>query len=97
MDTHGLTKRIVTDNGPQFLDTWTQLWDPHGTSCHHTAVGNPKGNGLVERLNRTVTQILMASTFFRTLVTANGLFWLPTHKKRSIGPLTLAPYRLHMS
>jgi len=59
-DTYGLPKRIVTDNGPQFLDTWNQLWEPHGTSCHHTAVGNPKGNGLVERLNRTVTQILMA-------------------------------------
>ena len=35
--------------------------------------------------------------FFRTLVTANGLSWLPTRKKRSIGPLTLAPYRPHMN
>ena len=51
-------RRIITDNGPQFQREWTQHWTARGVSTHHTAVGNPKGNGLAERANRTATSVI---------------------------------------
>ena len=50
--------RLVTDNGPQFRHDWDTHWAARGVATHHTAVGNPKGNGLVERANRTATSII---------------------------------------
>ena len=55
---HSPLSRIVTDNWPQFRQEWDTHWAARGVTTHHTAVGNPKGNGLVERANRTATSII---------------------------------------
>ena len=56
---YGIPQRIVADNGPPFGSTyWGDVLEFLGTRRGHTTVYRPETNGLVERMNRTVKDLL---------------------------------------
>ena len=56
---YGLPHRIISDNGPPFSSTyWDTVLDQLGTRRGKTTVYRPETNGLVERMNRTVKDML---------------------------------------
>lgn len=62
---HGLPKQIVSDRDIKFTNNyWRTAMQILGIEIHMTTVNNPSSNGQVERLNRTLGEML------RTLVSA---------------------------
>ena len=56
---YGLPQRIISDNGPPFSSTyWDTVLEHLGTRRGKTTVYRPETNGLVERMNRTVKDML---------------------------------------
>lgn len=68
---HGLPKQIVSDRDIKFTNNyWRTAMQILGIEIHMTTVNNPSSNGQVERLNRTLGEML------RTLVSARPHDWL---------------------
>ncbi|EFA05054.2 Retrovirus-related Pol polyprotein from transposon 297-like Protein [Tribolium castaneum] len=58
----GRPKRIIADRGTAFTSTMFQNFlSEQGVKLHHIATGIPRGNGKVERLMRTVFNLLRAT------------------------------------
>ncbi|KXZ75691.1 Retrovirus-related Pol polyprotein from transposon 17.6-like Protein [Tribolium castaneum] len=58
----GRPKRIIADRGTAFTSTMFQNFlSEQGVKLHHIATGVPSGNGKVERLMRTVFNLLRAT------------------------------------
>jgi len=57
-DIHGLPLTLISDNGPQFTETWHTYWTAKLAHPTNTTPYNSKGNGKVERQNRTIKQLL---------------------------------------
>ena len=56
---HGLPKSIISDRDPKFTsELWQNLFRSLGTTLKFTTAYHPQANGLVERTNRTIVQIL---------------------------------------
>ena len=57
----GLPDDITSDRGTPFRSQlWTSLARLLGTTLHHTTAYNPEGNGMVERLHRTLKAALIS-------------------------------------
>nr|CAI5870201.1 unnamed protein product [Callosobruchus analis] len=54
----GAPKRIVTDRGKCFAKPFKEFCEKRKINHHHNAVGMPRGNGQVERYNKTVLNSL---------------------------------------
>lgn len=51
---------FVTDNGHGFGSReWRQFCEQSGVECRHSTPGHPQGNAKVERLNRTLKEIML--------------------------------------
>jgi hypothetical protein len=58
--THGQPLAFVTDNGQGFGSRqWTEFLRQTGVECRHTTPAHPQGNAKVERVNRTLKEILI--------------------------------------
>lgn len=56
---HGLMKVLYSDKGANFLaEAMNEVYDIVGISKQHTVSYNPQGNGVVERLNKTLIDTL---------------------------------------
>ena len=56
---HGVPRCIYSDRGPQLCNKfWKALWDSFGTSLKFSSAYHPQTQGMVERINSVVSQIL---------------------------------------
>ncbi|GIY89546.1 endonuclease [Caerostris extrusa] len=56
---HGIMQTLYSDRGSNFLSAaMNEVYEKLGISKQHTLVYNPEGNGLVERLNKTLIDTL---------------------------------------
>ncbi|KAL8424433.1 hypothetical protein Efla_001035 [Eimeria flavescens] len=58
---HGLPERLLSDQGPKFISTfWKHVFSAFQTKAINSTPYYPKGNGQVERTNRTIPEGLRA-------------------------------------
>jgi transposase InsO family protein len=57
-------QRIISDQGPEFSDEFTQMCESNGIKHSTSTSRNPQGNSLIERIHQTIGQVL------RTVVAA---------------------------
>ena len=50
--------KIVTDNGPEFGQEFTDMCEDNGVTHRSTTSRNPQGNSLIERIHQTIGQVL---------------------------------------
>ena len=56
---HGMPRAIVSDRGTQFISQfWQSLFNQNGTKLLLSTAFHPKTNGLTERVNRTLMEVL---------------------------------------
>ena len=56
---HGVPKILYSDRGTQFTSTfWKTLWDLTGTQLRYSTAYHPQTQGVVERMNAVVGQLL---------------------------------------
>lgn len=68
----GKPRRIIADRAASFLSTmFKNFLDDQGIELHHIATGMPRGNGQVERVMRTVFNLMRA-----TLTDKNEKTWI---------------------
>ena len=59
MKLHGVPKILYSDRGTQFTSTfWKTLWDLTGTQLRYSTAYHPQTQGVVERMNAVVGQLL---------------------------------------
>ena len=58
--------RIVTDQGPEFKDDFTEMCEKNGVEHSTSTSRNPRGNSIIERIHQTISQVL------RTVVEAKN-------------------------
>lgn len=62
----GVPERVLSDNGTEFVSQiWTSLGNLLGYRPIHASPYHPQGNGMVERLNRSCTNVLRATLLKR--------------------------------
>ena len=67
---HGFPSKIISDRDPRFTsEMWREIMNELKIKVSHTSAFHPQSNGLAERSNRTIIQIL------RTICTNNGQGW----------------------
>ena len=66
----GKPRYVRTDNGSEFMGTFTRLCKGLGIIQHHITVGNSKANGQVERMIRTLKDCIR-----RGLTKMPTIFW----------------------
>ena len=60
---HGCPRVIISDRGPQFdSELWTHFWNIMGTRVHLATTHHPQSNGLTERMNRTLINLIKKVT-----------------------------------
>lgn len=70
----GKPKRIRTDNGPEFISKWFQLWlQSRGIEWVKIEKGKPQQNCHVERFNKTVREDFFDANLFFTIDQANEM------------------------
>ena len=56
---HGIPRPIYTDSGTQFASKfWRELWGLLGTSLRYSTAFHPQTQGIVERMNAVIGQML---------------------------------------
>ena len=56
---HGIPRTIYTDRGTQFVSKfWRELWGLLGTSLRYSTAFHPQTQGIVERMNAVIGQML---------------------------------------
>ena len=56
---HGISRTIYTDRGTQFVSKfWRELWGLSGTSLRYSTAFHPQTQGIVERMNAVIGQML---------------------------------------
>lgn len=56
---HGVPKRIISDRDPRMTSTfWKQVVEAIGAKCHFSTSFHPETDGLTERTNRTIEEIV---------------------------------------
>ena len=59
---HGKPKILYSDRGTQFTSQfWKKLWDLTGTQLRYSTAYHPQTQGVVERMNAVVGQLLRCS------------------------------------
>ena len=67
-------KCLRTDNGPEYRDVdFFKFCEEHGIKKHFTERKTPQQNGVVERLNRTITEIARC---LRLNAELSKIFWV---------------------
>ena len=59
---HGCPQEVVTDNGTEFMGGFSRLLAANHVDLKHSSAYHPQANGLVERMNRTLTASLTKLT-----------------------------------
>ena len=60
---HGCPRIIISDRGTQFdSELWKHLWNFMGTRIHLASIHYPQTNGLTERMNRTLINLIKKMT-----------------------------------
>ena len=60
---HGCPRIIISDRGTQFdSELWKYLWNFMGTRIHLASTHHPQTNGLTERMNRTLINMIKKMT-----------------------------------
>jgi putative transposase len=68
IDTHGMPKRIRTDNGPEFTSKRFQAWlDEKKIKWNPIQNGKPQQNAIVERFNRTYREDILDAHIFDSI------------------------------
>ena len=56
---HGIPRNLFTDRGPQFVAKfWKSLWGLFGTGLKYSTAYHPQTQGVVERMNAVVSQMI---------------------------------------